>query len=239
MLHLTALQNGMMQLLPGGCQRYVRAAAGHAVDHAAVAGHSWEQEVEQQIIQAYSFGFALCWSLELTYGDVPAEQQLAPALQAAAVHMMLELQLVAAGLLQRQWQQGEKAAARSVDLVLMCCRMLELQIRAVLQGSASNSLPLELLQQTGLQLLRALAAPVQQLQLLMTHQQQQTDGISGTQAINVDEVCATLQSCSDIGLDSGSPIGQVLYLLGAAASGLAARDNPHGKLVVVCKAWCR
>jgi hypothetical protein len=176
----TALQNGMMQLLPGGPHQYVGAAAVHAAQQAAFRG-SWEQQVEEQIIEAEKFVYALFCSLQSSFQGVPAEQQpslSAPALQAAAVHLMLELQLVAASLLQLRWQQGQKAASKSFLLVGLCCRMLDSQIRAVLQASGSNSLPPVLLQQTGLQLLRALAAPVQQLQLLLAHQQQK-DSISG------------------------------------------------------------
>jgi hypothetical protein len=167
-LNITALQNGMMQLLPGGCQQYVDGAATHATEYVVCCGHSREQQVEQPITRAKHLALALVCSLELTFEDVLAEQQSslnAPAVQAAAVHLMLELQLVAAGLLQRQWQQGQKAAADSVHLVRLCCRVLELQIRAVLQASGSNSLPAVLLQQTGL------SALLQKAQQRLSHKQ--------------------------------------------------------------------
>jgi hypothetical protein len=234
---IAALQSGMMQLLPGGSQQYVGAAATHAAEVAACYRHSREQQVEAQITQARNLVFATSCSLEVTFEDVPAERQhsaIAPALQPAAVHLMLELQLVAAGLLQRQWQQGQKTAVYPVtNLVRLCCRVLELQIRAVLQTSSSDSLPLVLLQQTGPQLLQALAAPVQQLQMLLAHQQQLKDGVSGTQAMDMDNLFEALQLWTDL----GSPVGEVLYMLGAAASGLAASIDPLGKLVVVCMRW--
>jgi hypothetical protein len=186
--------------------------------------------MEQQITLACSFVDALFGGLELTFEDVPAEQQPsmdAPALQAAAVHLMLELQLVAAGMV-RQLQHGQKAAEEAFTLMGLCCQMLRVQIRAILQTSGSNSLPLVLLEQTGLQLLQALAAPVQQLQLLLAHQQQQHKGstacIQAPHNTNVSELCEKVQWWSS----AGSPIGQVLYMLGAAASGLSdvARGKP-------------
>jgi hypothetical protein len=231
-LAIAALQNGMMQLLPGGCQQYVGAAAPNAAGQAACFRDSREHQVTQQVTQARSFVFALICSLDLTFEDVPAEQQPslnAQALQAAAVNMIMELQLVAAGVLQRQRQQGQEAAMPSVGVVGLCCSVLEQQIRALCQTSGSRSSPLVLLQQ--MRLLQALAASMQQLQLLLTQQQQQQqqqiDGMSGTPAMNVNELCQELQWWSCV----RSPIGQVLYTFGAAASGLAARDDPHGKRV--------
>jgi hypothetical protein len=233
-LAISALQNGMMQLLPVGAQQYVGAAAVLAAEQASRYANSRDKEVEQQITLACSLVDALFCGLELTLKTIHAGQQPclnAPALQAAAVHLMLELQLVAAGLVQRQLQHGQKAAGDSFNLMGLCCQMLESQIRAVLPASGSNSLPPVLLQQTGLQLLRALAAPVQQLQLLLAHQQQHKGSTACTQAphtINVDELCGGyLQWWSS----AGSPIGQVLYVLGAAASGLA--DVADGKPVPV------
>jgi hypothetical protein len=88
-----------------------------------------------------------------------------------------------------------------------------------------------LLQQTRLQLLQALAAPVQQLQLLLAHQQQQQkDSVSGAQVTNVDELCQELQAWSYL----GRHIGQVLFMLDAAASGLAAPQDTKGKPGPVC-----
>jgi hypothetical protein len=86
-LGVKALQNGMMQLLPGGCQQYVGAAAAHAAGQAARYGDSRKQQVEQQITRAGYFVYALFCSLEITFHDVPAEQQ--PGLNARRCKQLL------------------------------------------------------------------------------------------------------------------------------------------------------
>jgi hypothetical protein len=59
---------------------------------------------------------------------------------------------------------------KDVEEVLMRNNyLLQVHIRAVLQCTGSSSLQPEVLQQAGLQLLQALAAPLQQLQLCSPH----------------------------------------------------------------------
>jgi hypothetical protein len=100
------------------------------------------------------------------------------------MRLVLELQLLAAADLQRQQQQqqGQIHVEDQTDgykirladshedacrLLLDSTKLLHMQIRANLHASGSSCLPPEVLQQAGLQLLQALAAPVQQLQLGM------------------------------------------------------------------------
>jgi hypothetical protein len=106
-------------------------------------------------------------------------------LSAAAVRLVLQLQLLAASFvqrqrvskqqLQRQQQQPPQQQLQGVEdleeaeLWLMRTNfLLQLQIRTVVQCTGS-CLPPEVLQQAGLQLLQALAAPLQQLQLCSSH----------------------------------------------------------------------
>jgi hypothetical protein len=92
-------------------------------------------------------------------------------LSAAAARLVLELQLLAAGEVQRQQQQQQPEQLHAVGLMLDCHNMLVYQIRALSHigcsssSSSSSCLPPEVLQQAGLQLLQALAAPLQHLQL--------------------------------------------------------------------------
>jgi hypothetical protein len=96
-------------------------------------------------------------------------------LSADAVRLVLELQLLAAGAVhsQRQnqvpplpppQQQQQKQQQSTRGLVLATNRLLKVQIKAAAATSRS-CLPPEVLQQAGLHLLHALAAPLQQLQL--------------------------------------------------------------------------
>jgi hypothetical protein len=97
------------------------------------------------------------------------------------VRLVLELQLLAAAQVQRQrqnqsppplpqqQQQQQQLPASHVrrstySLLLLSADLLDLQIRA-LAVTSRGWLPPEVLQQAGLQLLQALAAPLQQLQL--------------------------------------------------------------------------
>jgi hypothetical protein len=102
-------------------------------------------------------------------------------LSAAAVRLVLELQLLAAEELrrqqkqqqqrrQRQQQQAEeqRRLAQHAALALLsdCNYLLWSQTQAGMHRTNGSCLPPEVLQQAGLQLLQALAAPVQQVQLL-------------------------------------------------------------------------
>jgi hypothetical protein len=230
-LAATGLQNGLAQLLPGGSQQYADAAAAVAKEVAAAFKRSEQQQAEHGLLEVSDLLSVLLCSLETSLDAASAKQQSsadAPVLSsAAAVHMMVELQLVTAGLLQCQWQQGQQVALQTARVMRSCFDVLELQIEAFLQVTGSNSLPVELLQHAGLQLLQALAAPVQQLQLLLAQQQrqQQQRGMTGINASLVDDLCNTLQCSSGM----RSSLGQALYMLGAAAAGLAAPDATSDK----------
>jgi hypothetical protein len=100
--------------------------------------------------------------------DGQAVDATAPVLSAAAVRLVL----LTASFVQRlratkqQQQQQEVEVLEGVDEMLVQNNyLLQMQIRAVLQCTGSSSLQPEVLQQAGLQLLQALAAPLQQLQL--------------------------------------------------------------------------
>jgi hypothetical protein len=106
------------------------------------------------------------------------QQENAPAPIAAAIKLALELQLLAADQTQhwrQQQQQGSRqgrqaaAGANSASSLLFNSDWLLLVLlRSALEADSrlsSSGLPPELLQQAGLQLLQALAAPLQQLQL--------------------------------------------------------------------------
>jgi hypothetical protein len=150
-MHIPAFHQhqDMLQLLPGG-QAYLNTEIKH------LKTHTW----------CCCYVLYNCLSLGC---PIPAnQQQWAPVLSAAAVRLVLELQLLAAAEYQR-WQQQqllqqeELPAADAVNLICESTKLLHTLIRAVAQVSGS-CLPPEVLQQTGLQLLQALAAPLQQLQ---------------------------------------------------------------------------
>jgi hypothetical protein len=157
----------MLQLLPGG-QAFVDVAAALYSDD--VAG---SQATESQKVQEH--GWRCCSALIciiLLSCFQPAGQQRSPVLSAAAVRLVLELQLLAAAEHQRSHQQQQKREdeaavgkpTAAVVLLVASVRLLHTLIRAVAQASGS-CLPPEVLQQAGLQLLQALAAPLQQVQL--------------------------------------------------------------------------
>jgi hypothetical protein len=90
-------------------------------------------------------------------------------LSTSTVRLVLELQLLAVEELRRLQQQQQPAEEQQqyvvVAMLTNCNLLLGRQIRAALQHTSHGCLPIEVLQQDGLQLLQALAAPVQQLQL--------------------------------------------------------------------------
>jgi hypothetical protein len=157
----------MLQLLPGG-QAYLDAAgkAAAASCEPVLAG------APDVGFRAYMYGVAL--DISLHQSCVPQQSTLAvhrdaPVLLAAAVRLVLELQLLAAAAVQRQQQQQHDTMLDSPDeapvyLLQVSNSLLHNQIKAILQAGDS-CLPPEVLQQAGLQLLQALAAPLQQLQL--------------------------------------------------------------------------
>jgi hypothetical protein len=79
------------------------------------------------------------------------------------VRLVLELQLLAAGEVQRQRrrrQQDVQLAHDAAEVLMMCNQLLLAQVRCAVTARSSWLLP-EVLQQAGLQLLQALAAPMQ------------------------------------------------------------------------------
>jgi hypothetical protein len=164
----------MLQLLPGG-QAYLDAAAANVASIQPQGPSSREVGLHKILrrLDAMRQVFIGCLNYKL---DAQHEGQTvdgsAAALSGAAVRLVLELQLLAAALVQRQrtarlQQQTEEAVQlQAADKFLLHNNyLLQVHIRAVLQCTSSSCLPPEVLQQAGLQLLQALAAPLQQLQL--------------------------------------------------------------------------
>jgi hypothetical protein len=166
----------MVQLLSGGQAlsfNGLSAAGGVVADHTiskALGDSSPEDELQ---IHAARCCYVLSNTVmfKVTGSAAPEDQQQFSVLSAAAVRLALELQLLAAAEHQQReqellQQEGGSAAgtAEVVALLASSARLLHILIKAVTQAS-SSCLPPEVLQQAGLQLLQALAAPLQQLQL--------------------------------------------------------------------------
>uniref|UniRef100_A0A383VUM1 MYND-type domain-containing protein n=1 Tax=Tetradesmus obliquus TaxID=3088 RepID=A0A383VUM1_TETOB len=171
----------MLQLLPGG-QAYLEAAAWKIRMQAVAAGGSEADTLDRVVQQTLMFVQAMTCSLKcLLDVEHPGRVGIGgvTALSAAAaVQLVLELQLLAAGEVQRQRaasQQQQQQQQQHNDesdmlesankLLFLTNELLQVQIRGALQATGSSCLPPEVLQQAGLQLLQALAAPLQQLQL--------------------------------------------------------------------------
>jgi hypothetical protein len=168
LLPIPAFHQDVLSLLPGG-QAYLEAAAVFADDH-------WQGDTEQLRLEccadalrfASMLGAAECLDDDCcTAAMLSSNAQL---LSAAAIKLMLELQLLAAGFRQhqrqsKQQQHWEHQGDDSKLLLLQCNIILRKQVWANLQATGSSCLPPEVLQQAGLQLLQALAAPLQHLQL--------------------------------------------------------------------------
>jgi hypothetical protein len=152
----------MLQLLPGG-QAYLDAAA--ASFNTVNSGCRASQGCLEAQKHAKNCCYALS-SIMMSGCFTEADQQQASVLSAAAVRVVLELQLLAAAEHQRSQQEDAAAEGTTVaaDLLHRSTQLLHILIRAVAQASGS-CLPPEVLQQAGLQLLQALAAPLQQVQL--------------------------------------------------------------------------
>jgi hypothetical protein len=154
----------LVHLLPDG-QAYLD--AGEVIE----AGHNISEHVHlaSYRVHAQDCYYAVYRYLLRTVGKPAEEQHQAMLLSAAGVRLVLELQLLAAADYQR-WQQQQQVPGQinveksTVALLSSSNRLLHTLIRAVAQASGS-CLPPEVLQQAGLQLLQALTAPLQQLQL--------------------------------------------------------------------------
>jgi hypothetical protein len=177
LLSIPAFHIDMMQLLPGG-QAYLDAAAEEAAD--------WELTVEANPAGVLTAVRGCCQTishyLHSHLQSIAGQQQLsrnALVVSGAAVQLAVELQLLAAGAVQRQREQSRQQQqqrqqaltpghqAMTDSFALQTLQLLGLHIKALVATSRS-CLPPELLQQAGLQLLQALAAPLQQWQLSRT-----------------------------------------------------------------------
>jgi hypothetical protein len=126
----------MLQLLPGG-QTYPDAAAARAILEAAeTLPNSCRQLASMQAATLRAVCVSLTASKQFT--------TVVPALSAAAVRMVLELQLLAAGGMQRQQQQhgssGQQAAGPPDVLLLHSNALLQAQISALAQAGSNGVL---------------------------------------------------------------------------------------------------
>jgi hypothetical protein len=175
LLPIPAFHQDMLQLLPGG-QAYLDAAAEEA------AGWGLTGEGCAARLRTYAGGccHTISHYLHRHLYSITGQQQIsrnAQVVSGAAVRLVLELQLLASGAVQRQQeqhrQQQQQQASTLKDqgstyhFALQTWDMLGLQIDA-LAAISRSCLPPEVLQQAGLQLLQALAAPLQQWQLSRT-----------------------------------------------------------------------
>jgi hypothetical protein len=182
LLSIPAFHQDMLQLLPGG-QAYLDAAAEEAA--------GWGLSGEANAVQLHTIASNYCHSinhyLNRHFESIAGQQQFSKnaLLSTAAVPLMLELQLLASGAVQRQREQHrqqqqqqqqqrrrqqaltQEDLAITDQLALQSWHVLGGQIKLLVAASRS-CLPLEMLQQAGLQLLQALAAPLQQWQLSRT-----------------------------------------------------------------------
>jgi hypothetical protein len=211
LLPIPALHIAWLTSLPGG-QAYL--------DGAAAVVAQQPTEVQRQRFCWWQAGknlIALCSALEDSFlpGSEPLRRD-AHVLSANAVQLVLELQLLAAGAVQRLREHPQSTAEADADflrdwtsqVLFWSNTLLQYQTRAILQAG-SSCLPPEVLQQAGLQLLQALAAPVQQLQLSST----------SSPDARLQHLLLTQQG-----------IPEQLYILRAADSGLeAAQDR--------CELW--
>jgi hypothetical protein len=159
----------MLPLLPGG-QAYL--------DKAALVSERADDDIEACIERTNTCATAI--AVGLSNADQRQLGVAAPVLSDAAVKLVLELQLLTARTVRQQQleapsslsstAEGRRLQHEAEDLLLKTNAVLQLQLSGVLlarnssSSSSSCCLPPELLQQHGLQLLQALAAPVQLLQ---------------------------------------------------------------------------
>jgi hypothetical protein len=170
LLSIPAFHQDMLQLLPGG-QAYLDAAAEESA--------GWGLTGEAHALQLRNYAGSCCHTINhYLYSHLPSfagQQQIsrdALVVSGAAVRLVLELQLLASGAVQRQREQQQQRQqelspedqATTDTLALQAWDLLNMQTRALVYTSRS-CLPPEVLQQAGLQLLQALAAPLQQWQL--------------------------------------------------------------------------
>jgi hypothetical protein len=169
----------MLQLLPSG-QAYLDVAAAAESAAAAAAAAAADRSVVSGALQdtrwrvhACGCCSVMCHSLQAGFAEHAPHMHV---LSAAAIRLVLELQLLAAAehqrCQQRLLQHGIKPAALAhkmhelqviAQLLVNSASLLHNLIKAAAQASGS-CLPPAILQHAGLQALQALAAPLQQLQ---------------------------------------------------------------------------
>jgi hypothetical protein len=208
-----AYHQGMAQLLPGGLA-HTQAAAEVIVNAVApgignLHGYLWHARECAVALQSSLFLRLHCSSSSGGGSSSSSSQQRSsspPEVSAAAIKLVLELQLLAASLVQRQQQQGQQELQQlAARLVLISNTLLQRTVRVVLEVTSGRRLLPEVLQQAGLQLLQALAAPLQLLQLGSSD-----DLLSMSEAFAADEQPYTV-------------LEQQLYLLRAVAARLAPK----------------
>jgi hypothetical protein len=154
LLPIPAFHRDMLPLLPGGQAYLDEAAAGAGVLEwggllpVKFLVRTWECTG----LLAVSIDCHLNRCQESTAAAAAAEL---PALSPAAVRLVLELQLLLASTAQQQQQQQRMSCIHS------CNALLVRRIKGFLSITGSSCLPPEVLQQAGLQLLQALAVPLQ------------------------------------------------------------------------------
>ncbi|KAF6260223.1 hypothetical protein COO60DRAFT_1685666, partial [Scenedesmus sp. NREL 46B-D3] len=217
--HISAFHEDLAHLLPGGTHHL------HAASVAVAGGTPQLDANPVKNTSAPEWTASLCaralqFSLRQMLAQHTADWQPGDGVQAltsAAAELVLNLQLLSAGLEQRHPQEAQqqydtaeqprqapkiagKGEAAPVNLLASSSALLHLQVRAVLQHGSTS---LKVLQKAGLQLLQALAAPVQQQQL--SSSSSSSNAAAEMQPEESEEGAA----------------GQASYALRAAACGLA------------------
>jgi hypothetical protein len=173
LLSIPAFHQDMLPLLPGG-QAYLDAAAEEAAGWGLSGADNTPRLCKYLGICCSTISLYLLRNLQSTAGQQQISRN-ALVVSGAAVRLVLELQLLASGAVQRQRelyrQQQQRQQAVTCEgltiienFALQTWDLLRLQVRA-LAATSRSCLPPEVLQQAGLQLLQALAAPLQQWQL--------------------------------------------------------------------------
>jgi hypothetical protein len=168
LLAIPALHQDLVQLLPGG-QAYVNGVAAAA---AAESDRDHRKQLSQHWVGAST---AVLLLNEVLAGEAlnrpgsKTPDSSSPLLSGAALKLVLEVQLLAAAELQRQRKQRSSSSVEGLTerltVTLLNCNVLLQRLLGNMAEASGSGLPPELLQQAGLQLLQALAAPLQQVQL--------------------------------------------------------------------------
>jgi hypothetical protein len=217
-LSIPAFQQDMLQLLPGGQAH---------LDVAAEVAAGWGVNGEAYAAKLRLYAGSCCHTItEYVYShleSIAGQQQLSRhplVVSGAAVRLALELLLLATAAVQRQREQhrqqqqqqqastpGKQTITNS--FVLLTWDLLSAQIKALVATSRS-CLPPEVLQQAGLQLLQALAAPLQQWQLSRTGDSfLHTAAVTGALPLFGDTLqLLVTAACGAEPADSQTPIGE-------------------------------